>query len=1311
MTMKNMKRRMVSKLAVLLVAVFCFSAAWVNASTLYLYQPKFAGNGTSTNLLGLSGATSNLLSVAGWKANYTVNGTVQKTTQGQTNEFVQGASALLTQISVSGNVMRNTNVLLWTENFAVANVDVQKLSEVMFYQQNTVITTIPRLALRIGGNWYVSVNTYPNVVANASERTTLTAANLAAMNFYSLTFVSGSSLVLGSSPVAFSTLSGNVDAAGLYYDTTSNGSGAYVRLKEFTVATSINTLTINGGGGSGSYSPGTQVAISANTTTSRTFVAWIGDTNVLSSNTVSTTVTMPTNEVTQLTATYDLTSLTVSSGTGGGLYTSGANVAITASNIPGKFFVAWIGATQYVASATSATTTVTVPVQDIALTAKYTLLYQPNVAGNSNSNSLGHGGVTTNYLLSNVSWKAHYTVNGTAQSTTQGQTNEFVQASASLLTQCIATDPLSSQKAILWTENFAVTNAGVQSLSEVMFYQQNMDTNTIPRLALRVGGNWYASVTTYPNMVTNAMERTILAATNNLAAMNFYPLNFIPGSSLVLDTGSSTAFSALSGAVNAAGLYYDDTGTNYVRLREFTVTTTASTLTVTGGSGSGSYNAGQQVAILANTTTSRNFAAWIGDTQCVDNVTSSNATVTMLSSTVSLTATYDLTSLTVNSGAGGGLYTSGQQAAITASDVPGKIFVAWTGATQYVASVTSATTTVTVPVQDVALTATYTAAILYRPNVAGNANANSLGHGGVTTNYLLSNVSWKAHYTVNGTAQPATQAQTNEFVQSTAALLTQCSIATDPLRSQKAILWTENFAVTNADVQSLSEVMFYLQNLDTNTMPRLALRVGGNWYASVAAYPNMVANAMERTTLEATNLAAMNFYSLAFTPGSSLVLDTGSSTAFSDLSGAVDAAGLYYDDTGTNYVRLREFTVQSAQYMLTVTGGTGGGVYIPAAQVAISAAAIAGKTFVAWTGSGTQNVASVSSASTTVTMPAQTIDLTATYTDTTYALTVTSGSGSASYTNGHQVAISATSIGGKTFVAWTGDTAYVDNASSASATVTMPAQAIALTATYVDTTYALTVTSGTGGGSYTNGHQVGISATVIGGKTFVAWTGDTAYLDNASSASATVTMPAQAVNLTATYTDTAYALTVTSGTGGGSYTNGQHVGITANAPANGYAFAKWTGDTQFVASASSASTTVTMPLQAVSVTATYIATEQYTTNATPVPYSWLAQYGITNNQDAAVLLDPDGDGLTTEQEYIAGTDPTNSASVLRAAQATRNVVTWTAQSNRTYSVYWSTNLVKGFALKQDNIMYPTNNFTNSTPDSRINHYQIKVRMQ
>lgn len=70
-----------------------------------------------------------------------------------------------------------------------------------------------------------------------------------------------------------------------------------------------------------------------------------------------------------------------------------------------------------------------------------------------------------------------------------------------------------------------------------------------------------------------------------------------------------------------------------------------------------------------------------------------------------------------------------------------------------------------------------------------------------------------------------------------------------------------------------------------------------------------------------------------------------------------------------------------------------------------------------------------------------------------------------------------------------------------------------------------------------------------------------------------------------------YALTINNGTGGGSYTNGAQVSIEAGTPSQGQIFDQWTGDTQYVASASSASTTVTMPSQAVTLTATYKSSE------------------------------------------------------------------------------------------------------------------------
>jgi hypothetical protein len=121
-------------------------------------------------------------------------------------------------------------------------------------------------------------------------------------------------------------------------------------------------------------------------------------------------------------------------------------------------------------------------------------------------------------------------------------------------------------------------------------------------------------------------------------------------------------------------------------------------------------------------------------------------------------------------------------------------------------------------------------------------------------------------------------------------------------------------------------------------------------------------------------------------------------------------------------------------------------------------------------------------------------------------------------------------------------------------------------------------------------------------------------------------------------------------------------------------------------------------------------TNQVTADPAGTPYSWLAQYGLTNF-DADAQTDIDLDGLLTWQEYIAGTVPTNSASCFRAAEGPRNVLGWNSVSGRVYNVYWTTNLMSGFQLLETNILYPQSNCTNATPDPRVNYYQVKVRLE
>ena len=136
--------------------------------------------------------------------------------------------------------------------------------------------------------------------------------------------------------------------------------------------------------------------------------------------------------------------------------------------------------------------------------------------------------------------------------------------------------------------------------------------------------------------------------------------------------------------------------------------------------------------------------------------------------------------------------------------------------------------------------------------------------------------------------------------------------------------------------------------------------------------------------------------------------------------------------------------------------------------------------------------------------------------------------------------------------------------------------------------YSLTVNSGTGDGYYEEEEVVPISAEVISGLTFDQWTGDTGGIANIYAANTTITMPADDVTITATYTGTqTYLLTVINGTGDGLHEEGQVVPIAADPPPPDEEFSHWAGDTAGIADVNSASTTITMPPEPVTITAMY----------------------------------------------------------------------------------------------------------------------------
>jgi hypothetical protein len=118
---------------------------------------------------------------------------------------------------------------------------------------------------------------------------------------------------------------------------------------------------------------------------------------------------------------------------------------------------------------------------------------------------------------------------------------------------------------------------------------------------------------------------------------------------------------------------------------------------------------------------------------------------------------------------------------------------------------------------------------------------------------------------------------------------------------------------------------------------------------------------------------------------------------------------------------------------------------------------------------------------------------------------------------------------------------------------------------------------------------------------------------------------------------------------------------------------------------------------------------EYQNPTSIISYAWLQEYALPTD-GSADFIDSDGDGMNNWQEWRAGTDPANAASVLRllppATNASGLTVTWQSVSGVTYYLQRSTNLsaVPAFSTLQTNLVgqvsttgYTDNTATNGGP--------------
>jgi len=118
-----------------------------------------------------------------------------------------------------------------------------------------------------------------------------------------------------------------------------------------------------------------------------------------------------------------------------------------------------------------------------------------------------------------------------------------------------------------------------------------------------------------------------------------------------------------------------------------------------------------------------------------------------------------------------------------------------------------------------------------------------------------------------------------------------------------------------------------------------------------------------------------------------------------------------------------------------------------------------------------------------------------------------------------------------------------------------------------------------------------------------------------------------------------------------------------------------------------------------------------------LPDAWEQLYfGDPTNADANADSDVPPDGQKNIEEYIAGTDPTNSASYFKVEDQARGnsvVLSWSGVSNRLYNVESTTDLydTNSWVVLTGDIpaVMPTTSYTNATvPDAE--HMRINVKL-
>ena len=807
---------------------------------------------------------------------------------------------------------------------------------------------------------------------------------------------------------------------------------------------------------------------------------------------------------------------------------------------------------------------------------------------------------------------------------------------------------------INWTENGTEVSTNTQysfdaTANRTLVANFQINTYTISASASPVAGGTVNGAGYY----THGQTATLTATANT--GYNF--VNWTENG-MIVSTNATYSFTATDNRTLVANF----------EANSYTITANANPTEGGSVSGTGSYTYGQTATLNATANTGYHFVNWTDGNAAVSDEATYSFTV---NGSRTLIANFQLNTYTISASAnpvaggtinGAGDYTHGQTVTLTATASTGYNFVNWTENGMIVSTNAnysfSANTNRTLVANFEAITYIISASAspleggtitgagdyTYGQNVTLNAVANT-GYTFVNWTENGTEVSTNAEYsfTVNSNRNLVANFQINTYTITVTAnpaeygtvngggnythgqTVTLNAIANT---NYSFVNWTENGSIVSTDAEysfTATENRTLVANFATITYTITAsanpteggtVNGSGNYASGQTVNLNAVANTGYNFTNWTENGSVVStnaVYSFTATANRTLIANfelanyTISAVANPAAGGTINGAGSYtYGQTATltatantgyqfiNWTDGNAVVSSDATYSFTVNGnrnlvanfqlntytisasanpvagGTinGAGDYTHRQTVTLTAIASIGYNFVNWTENGT----AVSTNATYSFTATDNRTLVANFEAISYTISASANpleggtiTGAGDYTYGQNVTLNAVANTGYTFVNWTENGTEVSTNAEYSFTVNSNRN---LVANFQINTYTITVTAnpaeyGTvnGGGNYTHGQTVTLNAIANTNYSFVNWTenGSIVSTDAEYSFTATENRTLVANFATITYTITASANPTEGGTvnGSGNYASGQTVNLSAIAN-TGYNFINWT---------------------------------------------------------------------------------------------------------------------------------------------------------